>query len=148
MGEVEYHRVDAMPDPERVLSEIPRALSFLLTRLLSHDRALLHAECRRGTPEMTWYVRQRTDASEGQDVPVATVPWGIVSSMISRVALAFDIDYTTGGYGRGTLLFEGRRFDCRVFLSKCSDSGYWIRIYAAAAQPAVALDRAAAKRLL
>ena len=132
MGEIRHHRVDDMPDRERVVSEIPRAVGFLLTRLLSAHQALLHAEDRHTEADVTWYVRPRGPQGEGEDVPVATLPAGIFSSIAARLALAFGIDYTTGGYGQGAILFEDRRFDCRVFISKCAASGYWVRVYAAA----------------
>ena len=134
-GEIEYPRVDALPGCEEVVSDIPRVVGFLLTRLFSHDQALLHAERPRVDSDVTWYVRPRGLGGDGNDVPVATLPGGIFSSIVSRLALAFGIDYTTGGFGRGTLLSEGSRFDCRVFLSRCAASGYWVRVYAAAAQP-------------
>jgi hypothetical protein len=44
MAEIELYRVDVMPVQEQVLSDIPRLVGFLLTRVLSHDQALLHAE--------------------------------------------------------------------------------------------------------
>jgi hypothetical protein len=126
--------VDALPDREQVLSDIPRAVGFLLTRLFSHERALLHAERLGPEPErdVTWYVRPRGVPGEGDDAPVAALPAGIFSSIVSRLALAFDIDYTSGGYGRRDVPFEGRRFDCRLFFSRCAASGYWVRLYAAA----------------
>ena len=78
MGEMGYRRVDVLPDREGVLSDIPRAVGFLLTRLFSHERALLHAE-RLGAEserDVTWYVRPRGPSGEGQDVPAAALPAG------------------------------------------------------------------------
>ena len=139
MAEIEIYRVDVMPDREQVLGDIPRAVGFLLTRVLSlgqdHGQALLHAEARHAEPEVTWYLRRRGGEGEGEDSPVGTVPIGILSSVLARLALAFDIDYVAGGCGRGTIVFEGRRFDCRVFLSKSAACGYWIRFYVATAKP-------------
>ena len=133
MSDIELRRVDVMPDNESVTASIPRAIGFLLTRLLSQGQALLYAEWDRVKPEVTWYVRKREPKREGEDVVLATVPAGLFSSMIARLAMTFDIDYTTGGCGKGTMLFEGRRYQCVVFLSKCAATGYWIRVYAAAA---------------
>jgi hypothetical protein len=152
MTEFEHHRVDMMLDREQALSDIPRTVGFLITRLLSHRVALLHAEARRAESEVTWYVRQRGEAvemedamaedlprgifssvlaGEGEDMPVANVPAGIFSSIVARLAILFGIDHITGGCGQGTILFEGRRFNCCVFLSRCAASGYWIRLYTA-----------------
>ena len=130
--DMELRRVNEPPDAEQALSDIPRALGFVLTRLLSHDRALLHAEHRRPEPAVTWYVRRRSESAEGEEVPVAALPSGTFTSMVTRVALLFGVDYRTGGRGRGILSFEGRRFDCVVFLSRRPESGSWIRLYAAA----------------
>ena len=150
MIEFELHRVDVMPDREQALSDIPRVVGFLITRLLTPSQALLHAEARRAGSEVTWYVRQRGEADEredalagdlsrgifssvlageSEDVPVANLPAGIFSSIVARLAILFGIDHITGGCGQGTILFEGRRFNCYVFLSKCAASGYWIRLY-------------------
>ena len=133
MSEIELHRVDVMPDQESVAATIPRAMEFLLTRLLTQGQALLLAKWQRAEPEVTWYVRKRGPENDGEDVAVATVPWAIFSSMLARLAVMFEIDYTTGGYGQGTMMFEGRRFKCHVFLSKCRATGYWLHMYAAAA---------------
>jgi hypothetical protein len=133
MSDIELHRVDVMPDQESVTASIPRAMAFLLTRLLSQGQGLLYAEWDRVEPEVTWYVRKREPEREGEDLVLATLPAGLFSSMIARLAVTFDIDYTSSGCGMGTMLFEGRRFECHVFLSKCAASGYWIRVYAAAA---------------
>jgi hypothetical protein len=132
MVEIEHQRVDTISDGEGVLANIPRALGFLFTRLFTRDDggALLHAEHRAGEAEVVWYVRPRGDGVDGADAPVATLPATSFSSMISRVAIAFDVNYITGGAGRGTILFEGRRFDCTVFLSRNRATGYWIRLYA------------------
>jgi hypothetical protein len=133
MPEIELQRVDMPPEGESALADIPRAIGFLLTRLLSHDQALLHAEYRRTESEVTWYVRARLKAGEGEDEAVATLAAGTFSSILARLAVTFGIDYTTSGCATGTMLLEGRRFDCRIFLSKCKASGYWIRIYTVAA---------------
>ena len=133
MSDIELHRVDVMPDQESVTASIPRAMGFLLTRLLSQGQGLLYAEWDRVEPEVAWYVRKREPEREGEDLVLATLPAGLFSSMIARLALTFDIDYTSSGYGKRTMLFEGRRYQCIVFLSKCAATGYWIRVYAAAA---------------
>jgi len=119
--------------PADLLSQIYVTLSFLLTRLLSHEEGLLHADYRRGSDQnVTWYVRPRTGGNEQDDVPVAVLPAGAFSSLVARIALAAQIDHQRGGAAPLTLCQNGRRFDCRVFLSKCRESGYWIRLYARA----------------
>jgi hypothetical protein len=108
-------------------------LAFPLTRLLTNEEGLLHADCRHGSDQnVTWYVRQRTGGNDQDDVPVAVLPAGIFSSLVARIALKAEIDHQRGGTGVLTLRQNGRRFDCRAFLSKCRESGYWIRLYARA----------------
>jgi hypothetical protein len=129
MSTIDIPTVHDLPNP---LSPL-RVLPFLLTRVLEHEEALLHAEYRRGLDQnVTWYVRQRTDGKDHIDVPVAVLPAGIFSSLVTRIALSAEIDHQRGGAAPLTLSQNGRRFDCRVFLSKCRESGYWIRLYARA----------------
>jgi hypothetical protein len=127
--------IDVLPVndlPADLLSPM-RVLPFLLTRLLSSDDALLHADYRHGSDDtVTWYVRQRTGGIDQDDAPVAVLPAGIFTSLVTRIALHADIDHHRGGAAALTLSQNGRRFDCRVFLSKCRESGYWIRLYARA----------------
>jgi hypothetical protein len=119
--------------PADLLSEIYVSLAFLLTRLLANEEGLLHAEYRHGSEQdVTWYVRLRSDGKEQDDVPVAVLPAGIFSSLVARIALKAEIDHQRGGAAPLMLSQNGRRFDCRVFLSKCRESGYWIRLYARA----------------
>jgi hypothetical protein len=118
--------------PSDLLGNIPKSLAFLLTRLLTNDEGLLHAERRELNRDVTWYVRHRIDGKDQDDVPVAVLPAGIFSSLVARIALAAEIDHQRGGAAPLTLSHNGRQFDCRVFLSKCRESGYWIRLYARA----------------
>jgi hypothetical protein len=119
--------------PEDLLSSIRVSLAFLLTRLLTNEEAMLHAEYRRGCDqEVTWYVRQRTDGKDHDDVPIAVLPAGIFSSLVARIALAAGIDHQRGGTAPLTLSQAGRCFDCQVSLSNCRESGYWIRLSARA----------------
>ncbi len=131
MNVIDIPTVNALP--EDPLGKIPTSLSFLLTRLLASEEGLLHADYRHGVDQnVTWYVRHRTGGTDQDDVPVAVLPAGIFSSLIARIALAAEIDHQRGGAGPLALSQNGRRFDCRVFLSKCRESGYWIRLYARA----------------
>jgi hypothetical protein len=130
MIEMHLERVDALPDPDDGLF-IAKSLGFLITRLLDAGHALLHAEYRRGGQgEVAWYVRRRNDDAEGEDVLVATLPAGIFSSMVARLAVTFGIDHTSAGAAHGAMTLEGRRYACDLFLSKCRTTGYWVRVYA------------------
>ena len=137
MKALEIPKTETLATGDGLLSNIPAVLAFLLTRLLQHEEALLHAEWRGAESEVSWYVRPRGTSGEADDVAVAALPAGIFSSLVSRVALSFDIDYTHGGSGRGILTQGASRHDCRIFLSRCRQTGYWIRIYAVAIQPSV-----------
>src|SRR4051812_995686 len=117
--------------PADLLSKIYVTLAFLLTRLLASEEGLLHADYRHGgDQDVTWYVRPRKDGNDQDDVPVAVLPAGIISSLLARIALMAGLDHQRGGTGPLTLWQNGRRFDCQVSLSKCRESGYWIRLYA------------------
>jgi hypothetical protein len=119
--------------PADLLGNIRASLAFLLTRLLTGEEGLLHADYRHGSDQnVTWYVRQRNDGKDQDDVSVAVLPAGIFSSLVARIALEAQIDHQRSGAAPLTLSQNGRRFDCRVFLSKCRESGYWIRLYARA----------------
>ena len=133
MSVIEIPTVNELPADLHV----PRlVLPFLLTRLLEEDEALLHAEHRRDdAPCVTWSVRRRSEGKDGDDRPIAQLPAGIFSSLISRIALMADMDYQRGGAGSMTLTQSGGHFECRVFLSRNRESGYWIRIYSRRMQP-------------
>jgi hypothetical protein len=127
MATIEIPKVERLTgDPcEQVLA----VFHFLLTSLLSREQALLHAEYRRPAAETTWYLRTRTKDTEGDDEMVAVLPSALLQSCAARLALALDLSYKEGGHGRVEMVQDGRRHDCRVFLSNCRDSGYWIRVY-------------------
>ena len=127
MATIEISKVERLTgDPcEQVLS----VFHFLLTSLLSREQALLHAEYRSPAAETTWYLRTRTKDAEGDDETVAVLPSALLQSCAARLALALDLSYKDGGHGRVEMVQDGRRHDCRVFLSNCGDSGYWIRVY-------------------
>jgi hypothetical protein len=129
MVEVKLPRFDTLPE-EGVLGSIPATMGYLLTQLLTRERALLHAESLRPEEEVTCYVRPRREKTDGEDEAVATLPRPVFISIVARLALMFEIDFVDGGRGDGVVLFEGRRFKCRMFLSRCKESGYWIRFYA------------------
>jgi hypothetical protein len=129
MTTVEIAAVDALPPLEESLGAIPTVLAFLLTRLLREPEALLHAERRRSEAEVAWYLRPRDNEGEGEDVRVASLPAGMFSSLVSRVALMADVDYARGGAGDLELTQGSRKHVCRVFLSRCRASGTWIRVY-------------------
>jgi hypothetical protein len=129
MVEVEIPRYDELP-AEGVLANIPAVMGYCVTQLLTREQALLHAESLRPEEEVTCYVRPRRDKTDGEDEAVVTVPRAVFISIVARMALMFEIDFVDGGRGDGVVLFEERRFACRVFLSRCKESGYWIRFYA------------------
>jgi hypothetical protein len=61
MNDLEIPLVNELPAELTPL----RVLPYLLSRLLEHDEALLHAENRRdGQPLVTWHVRPRADGRE------------------------------------------------------------------------------------
>jgi len=131
MNVIDIPTVNALPAD--LLGNIPASLAFLLARLLAHEEGLLHADYRHGADQnVTWYVRQRTGGKDQDDVPVAVLPAGIFGSLVARIALAARIDHQRSGAAPLTPAQNGRRFDCQVFLSKCRESGYWIRLYARA----------------
>ncbi len=134
MNVVDVPTVNGLPGD--LLGDIPKSLAFLLTCLLTTEEGLLHAECRHGCDQdVTWYLRPRTDGNDHDDVPVAALPPGVFSSLVARIALTAGIDHQKGGTAPLALSQNGRHFDCRVFLSKCRESGYWIRLYARAVCP-------------
>lgn len=136
MNVLDVPKVAALPsDP---LGAIRVVLAFLLTQLLATRHATLHADYRHGVDEtVTWYVRRQADdgSDEGDDVPVASLPAGTFSSLVARVALAAGIDHQTRGDATLALRQDGQTFVGRVSLSKCKQSGYWIRLYTRTASP-------------
>ncbi len=127
---IEVPKVEALAQAGEPLEHVLTVRHFLLTALLKHDDALLHAEHRRPAPDVTWYVRPRSDEHEGDDEAIAVLPSAILQSVAARLAVLLEIDYKEGGQGRAVLSQDGRRYDCRVFLSNCRASGYWVRVYA------------------
>jgi hypothetical protein len=121
--------LSAVGDP---LANIPGVFSFLLTSLLSHEQALLHAEYNRPAPETSWHLRPRTKEQEGEDEVIATLPSSILQSCAARIAVHMGVLQTGSGHGRVLLSQEGRQHNCQVFVSNCGESGCWLRIYAKA----------------
>jgi hypothetical protein len=131
MVEVKIPRFDKLPE-EGVLGNIPAVMGYWVTQLLTREQALLHAESLCPEEDVTLYLRPRREKTDGEDEAVVRVPRAVFISIVARMALMFEIDFVDGGRGDSVVLFEGRRFKCRVFLSRCKESGYWIRIYARA----------------
>ena len=122
--------LDGVGDPcEHVLT----VFHFLMTSLLKHERALLHAEWRRPQAETAWYLRRRASELEGDDEQLMVLPSAIVSSCVARLAVTLGINHAEGGFGDFEMRQGSRRHICRVFLSRFKDSGYWIRVYGHAA---------------
>lgn len=122
--------LDGLGDPcEHILT----VFHFLLTSLLSREQALLHAEYRRPDAETVWYLRSRTKDEEGKDEIIAVLPSAILQSCAARLAITLNLSHKEGGSGQLAMVQTGRRHDCRVYLSNCRDSGYWIRVYGRAA---------------
>jgi hypothetical protein len=131
MVEVKIPRFDKLPE-EGVVGNIPAVMGYWLTQLLTREQALLHAESLRPDEDVTLYLRPRREKTDGDDEAVVTVPRAVFISIVARMALMFEINFVDGGRGDSVVLFEERRFKCRVFLSRCKESGYWIRMYAQA----------------
>jgi len=129
MTAIEIPKVVSLNGVGDPLEHILTVFHFLLTSLLNREQALLHAEYLRPAADSTWYLRPRSSDGEGVDEPVATLPSAIVSSCAARLALAMEFHHTEGGAGRLMLTQGSRRHDCRVFLSNCRGSGFWIRVY-------------------
>ena len=133
MKTIEIPKVESLAAIGDPLEHIAETFHFLLTALVSREQALLHVEYRRPAADTVWYLRPRTDDGDGVDETVAVLPSAIVQSCAARLALAVDLDYKAGGQARAILMQAGRRHECRIFLSNCRESGYWIRVYAKAA---------------
>ena len=132
MTTLEIPKVESLAAIGDPLEHVADVLHFLLTALLRYDQALLHAEYRRPAANTIWYLRARTNDHEGDDATLAVLPSAIVPSCAARLALALDMDHKAGGHRRAVLSQEGRQHECRIFLSNCRESGYWIRLYAKA----------------
>ena|SRR5882724_6630607 len=129
MTTIKIPKVESLDNIGDPLEQVLTVFHFLLTALLQRDRALLHTEHRPPAGETVWYLRDRTGEREGEDEKLIVLPSAFVSSCAARLAVALGINHAEGGYGHCEMSQEGRRHDCRVFLSKCKDSGYWIRVY-------------------
>jgi hypothetical protein len=130
MTNIEIPRVESLEGIADPCENIPFVLHFLLTKLLGHEQGLLYAEYRRPDPESAWYLRTRSKDFEGEDEKVAVLSSAILQSCAARLALTLDLSHKEGGYGRLEMTQEGRRYECRIYLSNCRESGYWIRVYA------------------
>ena len=129
MTTIEVPKIETLEGVGDPCEHIITVLHFLLTSLLSREQVLLHAEYQRPAANTTWYLRPRTTDSEREDEPLVVLPSGILQSCAARLALALDVSHKEGGHGRVEMVQGGRRHDCRVFLSNCRESGYWIRVY-------------------
>jgi hypothetical protein len=129
MTSIEIPKVESLEGMADPCENVQFVLHFLLTKLLGREQGLLHAEYRRPDPKSVWYLRTRGDEFEGEDETVAVLPSAILQSCAARLALTMDLSHKEGGYGRLEMRQEGRRYECRVYLSNCRESGCWIRVY-------------------
>ena len=127
---IEFPLVKSLTEVGDPCENIVATLHFLLSALVSRSEALLHAEWLRPAEDVTWFVRSRNKVEEGPDERLAVLPAAVSHSCISRLALATNLSHIAGGHSRATLVQEGQRHACSIYLSNCKESGSWIRVYA------------------
>jgi hypothetical protein len=135
--------VDAMPetdDPRRF--DVVGCLDFLLTQLLRHGAGLLHSEFR--DDEGRW--RLLTWSTEGyrpEEVIAVTAQKAHFRAVLAHLGTRFLSGQIHGGFAEGFFTQRGASHYFALYTANDQLRGYWLRLYARAAQPNTALDRPA-----
>jgi hypothetical protein len=125
-----------LPDPAPYGSNAVTFADFLLTNLFRHSPALLHAEYLHPQQAVTWFIRRQSTDESTQDVSIAVSPSvGSFRSVLAR----FGHHYMGGQLYHGFAMRFLRQHDriprCFIYTSNMGQSGFWIRVYAAAFSP-------------
>src|SRR5438874_3243269 len=111
---------------------------MVLTSLLGHEAAVLHAEClqREGpASSVSWWVRPRENGRDSPDVEIGVSP-SLLSfrSVLARFGHHYMGDQLYNGYALKFLNQNGCVHRCHIYMSNTGQSGFWIRVYSAVYQ--------------
>lgn len=105
---------------------------MVLTSLLTHDEALLHAEHRPTCPQddsVSWFVRPKEGDLE--DLEMAVSPTlGSFNAVLTRFSEHYMDGVKTHGYSQKILRQDTRIHRCHFYLSNSPESGIWLRVFA------------------
>ncbi len=103
---------------------------MVLTSLLGYRNALLYADFTPAESSVGWYIKPSDKTVVTRDVEVGISPsLGSFRSVLARFAHHYMGCSPYNGYALRFLQQHGRVCRCDVYLSNCSQSGFWIRVY-------------------
>ena len=125
-------------------------VDMLLTSLFSHAPAILHAEFQGEdqSQPVVWSVRPLIAGQDQQSVPVAVSDsCGIFRMALARFGHHYMRDQLYNGYSLVSLRQGGSIYRTYIYMSNGGLPGFWIKIYAALAQPDAAGNSRRAEQL-
>lgn len=117
-----------IPDPAPCEENPVAVADFLLTALLRRLPAILHAEFEGGSGR--WFVRdmERRDTCVAESKTV-----GEFRAVLARFGFHYMGVQLYGCHTRRSVTQNGRTYACEIFMSNQGWTGFWIRVYAHAA---------------
>ena len=104
--------------------------AMVLTSLLGYHNALLYAEFIPEESSVGWYIKSHDTAVVTRDVEVGISPTlGSFRSVLAQFAHHYMRCSPYNGYALRFLQQHSRIKRCDIYLSNCSQSGFWIRVY-------------------
>jgi len=106
---------------------------MVLTSLLGYGVALLYAEHTGADSSVSWRIEPREEAVQTHDIEIAVSPsLGSFRSVLARFGHHYMGGQLYHGYALRFLRQHGRTYRCHIYMSNAGQSGFWMRVYAAA----------------
>ena len=106
---------------------------MVLTCLFGYDSALLSAEHTTSDSEVSWCIAPRDGTAAPHEIEVGISPsLGSFRSVLARFGHHYLSHQLYHGYALRFLRQRGRLHRCHIYMSNDGQSGFWIRVYAAA----------------
>ena len=111
---------------------------MMLTSLFGRAPSMLYAEYHPRNRMVTWFLRPLSDDSDQPGLPAGATDFstGFFRAVLARFGHLYMNEQLYGGHQICVLRQRGREHRCQIFMSNNGQSGYWIRIYAAAVSDA------------
>lgn len=106
---------------------------MMLTSLFGYDNALLCAEYNANDSTVSWCIAPRDGTVATHEIEVGISPsLGSFRSVLARFGHHYMSDQLYHGYSLRFFRQRGRVHRCHIYMSNDGQSGFWIRVYAAA----------------
>ena len=137
----EVPAVDAIPPAGERSFDVLGCTDFLLTQLFRHDACLLHSDFR--DDEGRWRILPWSGEARGPEQVVAVTPRkDHFRAVLAHLGTRFLDGRLYGAFAEGLFVQGGASRYFALYTANDQFRGCWLRLYARAAPPAGAADRA------